>query len=181
MVLDLVREPDDERLAHVQMASQDELRAELTLSAGQMRGIVLETGEPRPPREMRVAEAWRLFDETVRFWRSWLAQSTYTGRWRETLERSAITLKLMTYAPSGGIVAAPTAALPEQIGGERNWDYRYTWIRDASFSVYALLGLGFTEEAAGLGRWMRDRVHEQVGGAAAARSTSCTGSMGPAT
>jgi GH15 family glucan-1,4-alpha-glucosidase len=165
MVLDLVREPDDARLAQVQMASRDELRAELTLSAGQMRGLVLETGEPRPPREMRVAEAWRLFDETVRFWRSWLAQSTYTGRWRETLERSAITLKLMTYAPSGGIVAAPTAALPEQIGGERNWDYRYTWIRDASFSVYALLGLGFTEEAAGLGRWMRDRVHEQVGGA----------------
>jgi GH15 family glucan-1,4-alpha-glucosidase len=164
MVLNLVREPDDERLAHIQMASQDELRAELTLSAGQMRGIVLETGEPRPPREIRVAEAWRLFDETVRFWRSWLAQCTYTGRWRETLERSAITLKLMTYAPSGGIVAAPTAALPEQIGGERNWDYRYTWIRDASFSVYALLGLGFTEEAAGLGRWMRDRVHEQVGG-----------------
>jgi GH15 family glucan-1,4-alpha-glucosidase len=165
MVLDLVREPDDSRLARVQRASQDELRAELTLSAGQMRGLVLETGEPRPPREIRVAEAWRLFDETVRFWRSWLAQSTYTGRWRETLARSAITLKLMTYAPSGGIVAAPTAALPEQMGGERNWDYRYTWIRDASFSVYALLGLGFTEEAAALGRWMRDRVHEQVGGA----------------
>jgi GH15 family glucan-1,4-alpha-glucosidase len=165
MVLDLVREPDDSRLARVQRASQDELRAELTLSAGQMRGLVLETGAARPPREIRVAEAWRLFDETVRFWRSWLAQSTYTGRWRETLERSAITLKLMTYAPSGGIVAAPTAALPEQIGGERNWDYRYTWIRDASFSVYALLGLGFTEEAAALGRWMRDRVHEQVGGA----------------
>ena len=165
MVLNLVREPDDERLAHIQVASQDELRAELTLSAGQMRGIVLETGEPRPPREIRVAEAWRLFDETVRFWRSWLAQCTYTGRWRETLERSAITLKLMTYAPSGGIVAAPTAGLPEQIGGERNWDYRYTWIRDASFSVYALLGLGFTDEAAALGRWMRDRVHEQAGGA----------------
>jgi GH15 family glucan-1,4-alpha-glucosidase len=165
MVLDLVREPDDSRLARVQRASQDELRAELTLSAGQMRGLVLETGAARPPREIRVAEAWRLFDETVRFWRSWLAQSTYAGRWRETLARSAITLKLMTYAPSGGIVAAPTAALPEQIGGERNWDYRYTWIRDASFSVYALLGLGFTEEAAALGRWMRDRVHEQVGGA----------------
>ena len=89
---------------------------ELTLTAGQMRGLVLETGRPRPPRQIRVSEAWQLFDETARFWRSWLAQSTYTGRWRETLERSAITLKLMTYAPSGGIVAAPTAALPEQIG-----------------------------------------------------------------
>jgi GH15 family glucan-1,4-alpha-glucosidase len=162
--LSIVREPDDARLARVQLASEETLQIELTLSAGQMRGLVLETGEARPPRQVRVAEAWRLFNETVRFWRSWLAQSTYTGRWRETLQRSAITLKLMTYAPSGGIVAAPTAALPEQIGGERNWDYRYTWIRDASFSVYALLGLGFTEEAGALGRWMRDRIHDQVGG-----------------
>ena len=128
-----------------------------------MRGLVLETGRPRPPRQIRVSEAWQLF-ETARFWRSWLAQSTYTGRWRETLERSAITLKLMTYAPSGGIVAAPTAALPEQIGGERNWDYRYTWVRDASFSVYALLGMGFTAEAAALGRWLSARVDEQIGG-----------------
>jgi GH15 family glucan-1,4-alpha-glucosidase len=164
MSLNFVREPDDARLARVQLASQDELQGEITLSAGQMRGLVLETGQPRSPRQVRVAEAWQLFNETVRFWRSWLAQSSYVGRWRETLQRSAITLKLMTYAPSGGIVAAPTAALPEQIGGERNWDYRYTWVRDASFSVYALLGLGFTEEAAALGRWLRDRVDEQVGG-----------------
>ena len=164
MSLNLIREPDDARLARVQLASPEELHVELTLSAGQMRGFVLETGPPRPPRQIRVSEAWELFDHTVRFWRSWLAQSTYTGRWRETLQRSAITLKLMTYAPSGGIVAAPTAALPEQIGGERNWDYRYTWVRDASFSVYALLGMGFTEEAAALGRWLRDRVQERIGG-----------------
>ena len=165
MSLSIVREPEDERLARYHMSSEGDLQAELTLSAGQARGMVLETGQPEAVRAIRVAEVWRLFDETVRFWRSWLAHSTYTGRWRETLERSAITLKLMTYAPSGGIVAAPTAALPEQIGGERNWDYRYTWVRDASFSIYALLGLGFTEEAAALGRWLSERVHDQVGGA----------------
>jgi GH15 family glucan-1,4-alpha-glucosidase len=164
MSLSIVREPDDARLGRIQRVSAQDLNLELPLAAGQMRGLVIETGEPRPPRQVRVSEAWQLFNETVRFWRSWLGQSTYTGRWRETLERSAITLKLMTYAPSGGIVAAPTAALPEQIGGERNWDYRYTWVRDASFSVYALLGLGFTEEAAALGHWLSERVHEQVGG-----------------
>ena len=164
MSLNIIREPDEPRLGHVEQASAEGLKLELPLQAGQMRGMVLEVGEPRPVRLVRVAEAWQLFDETVRFWRSWLGQSTYEGRWRETLQRSAITLKLMTYAPSGGIVAAPTAALPEQIGGERNWDYRYTWVRDASFSVYALLGLGFTEEAAGLGRWLAERVREQVGG-----------------
>ncbi|HZL74108.1 MAG TPA: glycoside hydrolase family 15 protein, partial [Propionibacteriaceae bacterium] len=164
MSLNIIREPDEARLARVQQASAEDLKLELPLQAGQMRGMVLEIGEPQPVRLVRVAEAWQLFNETVRFWRSWLGQSTYEGRWRETLQRSAITLKLMTYAPSGGIVAAPTAALPEQIGGERNWDYRYTWVRDASFSVYALLGLGFTEEAAALGRWLADRVRKPVGG-----------------
>ena len=164
MSLNIVREPEDARLARVQQVSAEDLKLELPLQAGQLRGVVLEVGEPRPVRVVRVPEAWQLFNETVRFWRSWLGQSTYEGRWRETLERSAITLKLMTYAPSGGIVAAPTAALPEQIGGERNWDYRYTWVRDASFSVYALLGMGFTEEAAGLGRWLGAKVDEQVGG-----------------
>jgi GH15 family glucan-1,4-alpha-glucosidase len=164
MSLNIVREPDEARLARIQQASAQDLKVELTLQAGEMRGMVLEVGEARPVRLVRVAEAWDLFNDTVRFWRSWLGHSTYEGRWRETLQRSAITLKLMTYAPSGGIVAAPTAALPEQIGGERNWDYRYTWVRDASFSVYALLGLGFTEEAAALGRWLNERVREQVGG-----------------
>ena len=84
----------------------------------------------------------RLADDTARFWRGWLHRSTYTGRWREMVARSAITLKLMTYAPTGALVAAPTTGLPEQVGGERNWDYRYTWIRDGSFSIYALLGPG---------------------------------------
>jgi len=164
MTVSLVKEPDDERLGDAHVDEQGDFRAVVTLEAGQMRGLVLETGTAGPVRPVRVSEAWRLFGDTVRFWQSWLAQSTYTGRWREVVNRSAITLKLMTYAPSGGLVAAPTAGLPEQVGGERNWDYRYTWVRDSSFSVYALLGLGFTEEAAALGRWLRARVDEQVGG-----------------
>ncbi len=163
MTVNLVKEPDDERLGRFHVDENGDLHAEVTLQGGQMRGLVLETGTAGPVRQVRVAEAWRLFDETVRFWESWLAQSTYSGRWREELNRSAITLKLMTYAPSGGLVAAPTAGLPEQVGGERNWDYRYTWVRDASFSVYALLGMGFTGEAAALGRWLRDRIEERAG------------------
>ena len=76
-------------------------------------------------------EIIQLFEETSAFWREWIGRSRYRGRWREMVERSAITLKLMTYAPTGALVAAPTAGLPEQVGGERNWDYRYTWVRDA--------------------------------------------------
>jgi GH15 family glucan-1,4-alpha-glucosidase len=162
LTVHVVREPDDERLGHAEV-DQGRVRASLTLTAGQVRGVVLESAAAGPPREIRVAEFQQMFDDTVAFWRAWLAQSTYTGRWREILQRSAITLKLMTYAPTGGLVAAPTAGLPEQVGGERNWDYRYTWVRDASFSVYALLGMGFTEEAAQFCVWLRDRVVERRG------------------
>ena len=163
LTLHPVREPDDARLAHVRVDEGD-LRVSIDLTAGDVRGLVLEAAADGPPREIRVAEFQRLFDDTVAYWRSWLARSTYTGRWRETIARSAITLKLMTYAPTGGLVAAPTMGLPEQVGGERNWDYRYTWVRDASFSVYALLRLGFTDEAAQLGGWLRGRVAEHAGG-----------------
>jgi GH15 family glucan-1,4-alpha-glucosidase len=161
MTVHLVREPEDERLARIEVTDHGDLHAELTLTAGQVRGVVVESGLAGPTRQFRVAEVEQLLRETTAYWEQWLSGSTYTGRWREQLHRSAITLKLMTYAPSGGLVAAPTAALPEQIGGERNWDYRYTWIRDASFSVYALLGLGFTGEAAALMGWMRDRLDTQ--------------------
>ncbi|MEV6106977.1 glycoside hydrolase family 15 protein [Streptomyces sp. NPDC051940] len=157
-----VREPHDQRLLSIVRAG-DDLRFSLTLRAGQQRGVVVESSPGGPPREFGVAEFQQLFDETVRFWRSWLGQSTYTGRWREALERSAVALKLMTYAPTGALVAAPTAGLPEQLGGERNWDYRYTWIRDASFSVYALLGMGFKEEAAAFMDWLHHRVKEDSG------------------
>jgi GH15 family glucan-1,4-alpha-glucosidase len=157
-----VRESDEEPLTVV-AGDGGALRTTITLQAGQVRGAVLETGSAGPPRRISPAEVERMFEDTAAFWKSWLAQSTYTGRWREALERSAITLKLMTYAPTGALVAAPTMGLPEQVGGERNWDYRYTWVRDASFSVYALLGMGFREEAAALGMWLRDRVAEQRG------------------
>ncbi|MFI1206426.1 glycoside hydrolase family 15 protein [Streptomyces sp. NPDC020802] len=99
------------------------------------------------PRCCPRAEAEELFAATVAFWRQWLTASHYRGRWREMVHRSALTLKLLTYAPTGAIVAAATTSLPEQLGGERNWDYRYVWVRDAAFCVYALLRLGFTNEA----------------------------------
>jgi len=122
--------------------------------AGDVRGVVIETSPQGPMRMVPPEELVREFEETRDFWRSWIGRSRYEGRWREMVERSAMTLKLMTYAPTGALVAAPTAGLPEQVGGERNWDYRFTWVRDASFSVYALLGLGFTDEAAGLAMWL---------------------------
>jgi GH15 family glucan-1,4-alpha-glucosidase len=138
------------------------LRWTRTLREGQIGGVVLESNGG-PPRRVAPEEAQRLADDTARFWRGWLHRSTYTGRWREMVARSAMTLKLMTYAPTGALVAAPTTGLPEQEGGERNWDYRYTWIRDGSFSIYALLGLGYVEEAAAFGAWLRDRAAEYKG------------------
>lgn len=101
-----------------------------------------------------------LFERTVGFWRRWLSQCSYQGRWREMVHRSALTLKMLTFAPTGAIVAAPTCSLPESIGGRRNWDYRYTWIRDAAFSLYGLLRLGFTSEAAAFVGWLDARYRE---------------------
>jgi len=161
LTLHAVREPGDVRKARMRVEDGD-VRGTLDLEAGELRGVVLESAADGPPREVRVAEIQQLLDDTTHFWRSWLATSTYTGRWREMIHRSAITLKLMTYAPSGGLVAAPTTGLPEQVGGERNWDYRYTWVRDASFSVFALLRLGFRAEAEKFAGWLGDRVRERL-------------------
>jgi GH15 family glucan-1,4-alpha-glucosidase len=145
--------------------SGDDVHGTITLQAGQVDGLMVESAAEGPPRPLQREELLDMFTDTARFWRGWLAKSTYRGRWREMVARSAITLKLMTYAPTGALVAAPTAGLPEQVGGERNWDYRFTWVRDGSFSVHALLGLGFTEEAEAFARWLNDRAAEQAGDA----------------
>ena len=102
-----------------------------------------------------------VFEKTVQYWYAWLAKCTYQGRWREMVYRSALALKLLTFEPTGALVAAPTTSLPEAIPGPRNWDYRYTWVRDSSFTLYALLRLGFTEEASAFMRWLEERCHER--------------------
>ena len=141
----------------------DDAVADIVLRQGEVAGLVLESGAGLAPRSLARSDVLGMFDETVGHWRAWLNRSTYAGRWREVVQRSAMTLRLMTYAPSGAPIAAPTAGLPEQVGGERNWDYRFTWIRDASFSIYALQGLGYADEAATFLHWLGDRVEEQVG------------------
>jgi GH15 family glucan-1,4-alpha-glucosidase len=123
-------------------------RAEFKLAEGESAVFALDqVGGEVTPRRCARTEAEEQFNSTVAYWRHWLSSSRYRGRWREMVHRSALTLKLLTYAPTGAIVAAPTTSLPEQLGGERNWDYRYVWVRDAAFCVYALLRLGFTGEA----------------------------------
>jgi GH15 family glucan-1,4-alpha-glucosidase len=99
-------------------------------------------------------------ERTLKFWRDWIGQSNYRGRWREMVNRSALALKLLTSRKHGAILAAATFGLPETPGGERNWDYRYTWIRDASFTVYAFMRLGFVQEANDYMGWLRGRVSD---------------------
>jgi GH15 family glucan-1,4-alpha-glucosidase len=99
--------------------------------------------------------------ETERFWRDWSARCTYKGQWRDQVVRSLITLKALTYAPTGGIVAAPTTSLPEQLGGVRNWDYRFCWLRDATFTLYSLLATGYLDEARAWRAWLLRAVAGQ--------------------
>jgi len=122
-----------------------------------LSGLEGKEGCPRPISE---EEAEKAFRGTHDYWQRWLAQCNYRGRWREMVHRSALALKLLTFEPTGAIVAAPTCSLPAPIGGERNWDYRYTWIRDASFTLYGLMRIGFTEEAKGFMGWLAARIQE---------------------
>jgi len=135
---------------------------EFTLDEGESAVVVLcamKTGSGCSPL-LTDLEADVLFKRTVDYWRHWLAQCSYRGRWREMVHRSALVLKLLTYEPTGAIVASPTCGLPENVGGVRNWDYRYTWIRDAVFTLYALLRVGFSGEAARFMNWLEARCRE---------------------
>ena len=135
--------------------------AQFTLSAGESAWFVLEVvmgDEPSPSARPDYVQS--AFKETVNFWRQWIGRSTYRSRWRETVNRSALVLKLLTSRKHGSIVAAPTFGLPENIGGVRNWDYRYSWIRDSSFTLYGLMRLGYTGEARAFMDWMMARCAE---------------------
>ena len=136
--------------------------AEFTLKEGERAIFALSRVNPGEPcaRCLRDDEGHDLLHQTVAYWHKWLARCTYRGRWREIVHRSALALKLLTFEPTGAIVAAPTCSLPEFVGGPRNWDYRYTWIRDAAFTLYALLRIGLTEEATGFMAFLEQRCHE---------------------
>jgi GH15 family glucan-1,4-alpha-glucosidase len=123
--------------------------SEFTVSAGERVPFVL-TWHPSWKRPPMPVDPYQAVDETEAFWAEWMAHSTYDGGWQGEVRRSLVVLKAMTFQPTGGIVAAATTSLPEQIGGPRNWDYRYCWLRDAALTLQALLGAGFKAEA---GRW----------------------------
>src|SRR5580692_556566 len=129
--------------------------ATFMLKEGEEADFHLEwNGDIHPIAE---GETRALFSKTQDFWRNWIGQCRYTGRWREVVQRSALALKLLVYHPTGALIAAPTTSLPEEPGGTRNWDYRYVWLRDASFTVYSLMRLGFLEEAASFMDWLQQR------------------------
>jgi GH15 family glucan-1,4-alpha-glucosidase len=131
--------------------------AEFTVAAGERVPFVLawhpSHESPAPPPDALLA-----VDDTRRWWQDWANRCTYQGPWRDAVVRSLITLKALTFAPTGGIVAAATTSLPEHIGSVRNWDYRYCWLRDATFTLYALIGGGFLDEAAAWRDWLQRAV-----------------------
>ncbi|MGD9685129.1 MAG: glycoside hydrolase family 15 protein, partial [Candidatus Obscuribacterales bacterium] len=145
-------------------ARNQAVEAEFELQEGQSFDFLLRQvgvdGGSEPIEQSYDGEA--AFSMTVDYWRRWAAGVKYQGRWREMVLRSALALKLLSYEPTGAIVAAPTTSLPEDIGGVRNWDYRYTWIRDAAFTIYAFVRLGLTREAERFMEWIDQRAHERA-------------------
>jgi len=136
--------------------------AEFTLAAGEHATLAMEeVTEDRPASRFEDPDyPSRSFKETCDYWRAWISRCSYDGRWREAVHRSALALKLLTSRKHGSIIAAPCFGFPNEVGGERNWDYRYTWLRDAAFTTYALMRLGFTEEAEAFTHWLEDRINE---------------------
>jgi GH15 family glucan-1,4-alpha-glucosidase len=134
--------------------------AEFSIGAGEEIGFVLAwtSSYEDPPRH---EDAGRLVADATRWWTEWSGACAYEGRWREDVLTSLVTLKALTFAPSGGIVAAPTTSLPEELGGVRNWDYRFCWIRDAAFTLMALLQGGYLREAEAWRDWLLRAVAAQ--------------------
>jgi hypothetical protein len=130
-----------------------------TLHEGQGVSFALREWQPdqRDTPEVSTMMLDGLQEETHRFWYNWISKSKYQGRHREKVNRSLLILKLLIYEPTGAIVAAPTFSLPEDIGGTRNWDYRYSWVRDSSFTIYILLRMGFSAEAEAYMNFISDR------------------------
>lgn len=160
--------PDDPKVTRLRLRSSQAFRvqegmitAEFSLRCGESVPFVLEAvtseQEAIPLTREVVTQA---FKDTLNFWRQWVKMSRYTGRWRDHVNRSALVLKLLTCRTDGAMVAAPTFGFPEKMGGRRNWDYRATWIRDASFTLYAFMRLGFTQEAAAFMNWIEARCAE---------------------
>jgi GH15 family glucan-1,4-alpha-glucosidase len=149
--------------AHCPLVSLDGAAVgEVALDTGESCSFLMTSSVSRDAKPEAFSEetSKALFDEAANYWRSWIEKSTYRGRWREIVHRSALMLKLLVFEPTGAIVAAPTCSLPEVVGGERNWDYRFTWIRDAAFTVYALMRIGFTQEASSFMGWLQARCRE---------------------
>jgi GH15 family glucan-1,4-alpha-glucosidase len=138
-----------------------DVTSEFTLRAGQKATFIF--GGVRPPDQQPEMEFLdQRFHATSRFWKGWIAKSKYKGRWRETVNRSALMLKLLISREHGSLIASPTFSLPEEIGGVRNWDYRFTWLRDAAFTLYALIRLGFVDEAEAFMAWLKGRLGDDA-------------------
>jgi len=148
--------------ADLHLQDDGSARADLSLTRGDRAVFVLHDAKAPNPGvgAFSLSREQDMLDTTLDTWRRWIRQCTYEGRWREMVYRSALVLKLLTYEPTGAVIAAPTTSLPETIGGVRNWDYRYTWLRDAAFTVYAFLRIGFTEEASAFMDWIHGRCQD---------------------
>jgi len=141
--------------------SDGDATASFQLQTGELAIFILEYMTDGSTMEDKIEDfAERSLYETINYWKDWVGNSRYRGRWMEIVNRSALVLKLMTSRTYGSIVASPTFGLPEEIGGERNWDYRYTWIRDASFTVYTLLKLGYRKEARSFMSWVEKQCRD---------------------